>query len=132
MKQIKTGISWNYNKNENTYFDSYFFYQNRDFLSKLPFNFGGIITLDRNYYGLGTKLTKKSSFENRKRTLVLGIDHLNQSDDRRRYKNEFGDKGEITLDQKESLKLQGFIWLIRHRILQEFLLDTVLGMTLTI
>jgi len=107
VKQIKTGISWNYNKNENTYFDSYFFYQNRDFLSKLPFNFGGIITLDRNYYGLGTKLTKKSSFENRKRTLVLGIDHLNQSDDRRRYKNEFGDKGEITLDQKERFKTTG-------------------------
>jgi iron complex outermembrane receptor protein len=107
VKQIKTGVSWNYKKNENIYLDSYFFYQNRDFLSKLPFNFGGIITLDRNYYGLGTKLTKKSSFENRKRTLVLGIDHLNQSDDRRRYKNEFGDKGEITLDQTERFKTTG-------------------------
>ena len=56
---------------------------------------------------LGLKYTKKSSFENRKRTLVLGIDHLNQSDDRRRYKNEFGDKGEITLDQKEQFKTTG-------------------------
>jgi iron complex outermembrane receptor protein len=107
VKQIKTGVSWNYRKSENLYFDSYFFYQNRDFLSKLPFNYGGIIILDRNYYGLGTKLTKKSSFENRKRTLVLGIDHLNQSDDRRRYKNEFGDKGEITLDQTEKFKTTG-------------------------
>ena len=107
VKQIKTGVSWNYKKSENLYFDSYFFYQNRDFLSKLPFNYGGIIILDRNYYGLGTKLTKKSSFENRKRTLVLGIDHLNQSDYRRRYKNEFGDKGEITLDQTEKFKTTG-------------------------
>ena len=130
VKQIKTGFSWNYKKSENSYLDSYFFYQNRDFLSKLPFNYGGIITLDRNYYGLGTKYTKNSSFENRKRTLVLGIDHLNQSDDRRRYKNEFGDKGEITLDQKSNLKPQGYICLIRHRILQDFFLDTVLGMIL--
>jgi iron complex outermembrane receptor protein len=107
VKQIKTGVSWNYKKSENLYFDSYFFYQNRDFLSKLPFNYGGIIILDRNYYGLGTKLTKKSSFENRKRTLVLGIDHLNQSDYRRRYKNEFGDIGEITLDQTEKFKTTG-------------------------
>ncbi|MBT4237077.1 MAG: TonB-dependent receptor [Cryomorphaceae bacterium] len=107
VKQIKTGFSWNYKKSENSYVDSYFFYQNRDFLSKLPFNYGGIITLDRNYYGLGTKYTKNSSFENRKRTLVLGIDHLNQSDDRRRFKNEFGNKGEITLDQKEQFKTTG-------------------------
>ena len=111
VNQIKTGFSWNYKKSENSYVDSYFFYQNRDFLSKLPFNYGGIITLDRNYYGLGTKYTKNSSFENRKRTLVLGIDHLNQSDDRRRYKNEFGDKGEITLDQKEQFKTTGVYFL---------------------
>ena len=111
VKQIKTGFSWNYKKSENSFVDSYFFYQNRDFLSKLPFNYGGIITLDRNYYGLGTKYTKNSSFENRKRTLVLGIDHLNQSDDRRRYKNEFGDKGEITLDQKEQFKTTGVYFL---------------------
>ena len=107
VKQIKTGFSWNYKKSENSFVDSYFFYQNRDFLSKLPFNYGGIITLDRNYYGLGTKYTKNSSFENRKRTLVLGIDYLNQSDDRRRHKNEFGNKGEITLDQKEQFKTTG-------------------------
>ena len=75
VKQIKTGVSWNYKKSENSYFDSYFFYQNRDFLSKLPFNYGGTITLDRNYFGLGSKYTKNTSFENRNRTLVLGIDH---------------------------------------------------------
>jgi iron complex outermembrane receptor protein len=121
VKQIKTGVSWNYRKSENLYVDSYFFYQNRDFLSKLPFNYGGIITLDRNYYGLGTKITKKSSFENRQRTLVLGIDHLNQSDDRRRYKNEFGDKGEITLDQIEKFKTTG-VYLVNQALYSSGLL----------
>jgi len=121
VKQIKTGVSWNYKKSENLYVDSYFFYQNRDFLSKLPFNYGGIITLDRNYYGLGTKIIKKSSFENRKRTLVLGVDHLNQSDDRRRYKNEFGDKGEITLDQTEKFKTTG-VYLLNQALYSSGLL----------
>jgi iron complex outermembrane receptor protein len=121
VKQIKTGVSWNYRKSENLYVDSYFFYQNRDFLSKLPFNYGGIINLDRNYYGLGTKITKKSSFENRQRTLVLGIDHLNQSDDRRRYKNEFGDKGEITLDQIEKFKTTG-VYLVNQALYSSGLL----------
>ena len=107
VKQIKTGISWNYKTNENSYFDSYFFYQNRDFLSKLPFNFGGIISLERNYFGVGTKFTKKINHENRNRTLVLGIDHLNQSDDRQRFKNDFGIQGENTLDQIEKFKTTG-------------------------
>ena len=107
VKQIKTGVSWNYKKSENSYFDSYFFYQNRDFLSKLPFNYGGTITLDRNYFGLGSKYTKNTSFENRNRTLVLGIDHLNQSDDRKRFKNDSGTLGELTLDQTEKFKTTG-------------------------
>ena len=107
VKQIKTGISWNYKTNENSYFDSYFFYQNRDFLSKLPFNFGGIISLERNYFGVGTKFTKNINHENRNRTLVLGLDHLNQSDDRQRFKNDFGIQGENTLDQIEKFKTTG-------------------------
>ena len=107
VKHIKTGISWNYKTNENSYFDSYFFYQNRDFLSKLPFNFGGIISLERNYFGVGTKFTKNINHENRNRTLVLGIDHLNQSDDRQRFKNDFGIQGENTLDQIEKFKTTG-------------------------
>ena len=107
VKQIKTGISWNHKKNENSFFDSYLFYQNRDFLSKLPFNFGGIISLERNYYGLGTKFTKNINYENRNKTLVLGVDHLNQSDDRKRFKNNFGIKGENTLDQLEKFITTG-------------------------
>ena len=111
VKQIKTGVSWNYKMNENSFFDSYFFYQKRDFFTKLPFNFGGIISLDRDYYGLGTKYTKKYYRDNRTKTLVLGLDYLNQSDDRKRYKNDFGVQGEITFDQIEQFKSTGLYML---------------------
>ena len=111
VKQIKTGVSWNYKWDENTVFDSYFFYQKRDFFTKLPFNFGGIISLDRDYYGLGTKYTKKYYRDNRTKTLVLGLDYLNQSDDRKRYKNDFGVQGEITFDQIEQFKSTGLYML---------------------
>jgi iron complex outermembrane receptor protein len=108
---LKTGVSWNHKRNENSFFDSYFFYQKRDFFTKLPFNFGGIISLDRDYYGFGTKYTKKYYQENRNRTLVLGLDYLNQSDDRKRYKNNFGVKGEMTFDQIEQFKSTGLYML---------------------
>ena len=111
VKHLKTGVSWNHKMNENSFFDSYFFYQKRDFFTKLPFNFGGIISLDRDYYGLGTKYTKKYYLDNRKKTLVLGLDYLNQSDDRKRYKNDFGVQGEMTFDQIEQFKSTGLFML---------------------
>ena len=111
VKHLKTGVSWNHKRNENSFFDSYFFYQKRDFFTKLPFNFGGIISLDRDYYGFGTKYTKKYYQENRNRTLVLGLDYLNQSDDRKRYKNNFGVQGEMTFDQIEQFKSTGLYML---------------------
>jgi len=111
VKHLKTGVSWNHKRNENSFFDSYFFYQKRDFFTKLPFNFGGIISLDRDYYGLGTKYTKRYALDNRNRTLVLGLDYLNQSDDRKRYKNDLGVKGEITFDQIERFKSTGLYML---------------------
>ena len=111
VKHLKTGVSWNHKRNENSFFDSYFFYQKRDFFTKLPFNFGGIILLDRDYYGFGTKYTKKYYRDNRNRTLVLGLDYLNQSDDRKRYKNDFGVQGEMTFDQIERFKSTGLYML---------------------
>ena len=107
VKHLKTGISWNYKKSDNSFFDSYFFYQQRDFFSKLPFNFGGIISIDRNYYGLGTKFTRNKNLENRNNTFVMGIDHLSQSDDRKRFKNNFGLKGDRTLSQMENFDTTG-------------------------
>ena len=111
VKHLKTGVSWNHKRSENSFFDSYFFYQKRDFFTKLPFNFGGIISLDRDYYGLGTKYTKKYYLDNRKKTLVLGLDYLNQSDERKRYKNDFGVQGEMTFDQIEQFKSTGLFML---------------------
>jgi len=107
VKHLKTGVSWNYKKSDNSFFDSYFFYQKRDFYSKLPFNFGGIISIDRDYYGLGTKFTRNKNLENRNNTFVMGIDHLSQSDDRKRFKNNFGLKGDTTLSQMENFDTTG-------------------------
>ena len=40
-------------------------YQKRDFFSKLPFNYGGVITLDRDYYGFGSKYTRTFNLDNK-------------------------------------------------------------------
>jgi iron complex outermembrane receptor protein len=107
VKHLKTGFSWKHFNDDNSSIESYFFYQKRDFNSKLPFNFGGIILLERDYYGLGTKYSKQFFSDNKFRTITLGIDHSNQQDDRKRFKNNLGEKGESTFDQIEKFKSTG-------------------------
>ena len=121
VKHIKTGFSWNHTNSDNSFFDSYFFYQKRDFNSKLPFNFGGIISLDRDYYGLGTKYSKNKNYDNRIKTFVIGVDHLNQSDDRKRFKNNLGVKEDLTLNQSENFKTTG-LYLVNQTIYNSGLL----------
>ena len=107
VKHLKTGFSWKHFNDDNSSIESYFFYQKRDFNSKLPFNYGGIIFLERDYYGLGTKYSKQFFSDNKFRTIILGIDYSNQKDDRKRFKNNFGEKGESTFDQIEKFKSTG-------------------------
>ncbi len=107
VKHLKTGFSWRHLSDDNSSFDSYFFYQKRDFNSKLPFNYGGIIFLERDYYGVGTKYSKQYFLNNKSRTITLGIDYSNQQDDRKRFKNNLGKKGENTFDQIEKFKSTG-------------------------
>ena len=69
VKHLKTGFSWKHFNDDNSSIESYFFYQKRDFNSKLPFNYGGIIFLER-HYGLGTKYSKQF-FQTRNLGLLL-------------------------------------------------------------
>ena len=101
VKHLNTGLSWTHLNNDSSFFESYLFYQNRDFNSKLPFKNGGIISLNRDYYGFGTKYSKEYLNENNLRTTVIGIDYSNQFDDRKRYINNLGERGEISFDQIE-------------------------------
>ena len=113
VKHVKTGFSWRHLNDDNSSIDSYFFYQKRDFNSKLPFNYGGIIFLERDYYGIGTKYSKQYFSDNRSRTVTLGIDFSNQQDDRKRFKNNLGEKGENTFNQIEKFKSTG-VYLINQ------------------
>ena len=121
VKHLKTGFSWKHLNDDNSSIESYFFYQKRDFNSKLPFNYGGIILLERDYYGLGTKYSKQFFSDNKSRTITLGIDHSNQQDDRKRFKNNLGEKGENTFDQIEKFKSTGVYFINQTNYLSGFL-----------
>jgi iron complex outermembrane receptor protein len=84
----------------------------RIFDGKLPFENGGIVKLERGFYG-GTMLYSTSE-KNRLGQGIVGLDFQSQRDHRKRYANLSGQKGEQTMNQIERFSsASGFaIWSI--------------------
>ena len=98
IKHIKTGLQWDNTLGENLNFNSYIFYAHRDFEGRLPFEFGGLVDLVRDYFGGGAAL---EYLPKKHHSLQLRISFADQTDHRKRFKNISGEAGDITLNQKE-------------------------------
>jgi iron complex outermembrane receptor protein len=122
IDQFKTGVNFGHNWTKSS-FNTYGFYSSRNFYGLLPFEFGGIVDLQRNYFGFGSNFTFKSKAEKSENTLQLGYDFANQKDDRLRFKNLQGAQGDKTLDQIESFSSIG-IYALNHFSIGKFLIKT--------
>ena len=120
INQFKIGLNFNHKWSQNT-FNTYAFYSSRNFNGLLPFEFGGIVNLNRNYFGLGSNYTLKVEGNKLQNTLQFGYDLASQKDDRIRYKNLFGEQGDKTLDQIETFKSLG-IYALNHLSMGKFLI----------
>ncbi len=117
IEQFKVGASLAWNKNENTTVNAYAFYSNRQFNGLLPFEFGGIVDLSRNYLGQGTSITYKKN----KNTIRAGYDFAYQNDRRNRFRNLDGEEGGQTLGQREKFTNLG-VYITDHLSLGKFFL----------
>ncbi|WP_194851917.1 TonB-dependent receptor family protein [Nonlabens antarcticus] len=115
VRQLKTGISYQ-QRWDNLALESYGFYSYRDFDNKLPFESGGQVELYRNYYGQGSYLTYDtmgSSFQNK---IQLGYALAFQADQRQRFDNLNGERGNSDFNQLESYNSYGFYLVDRLEI----------------
>jgi len=102
IKQIQTGVvlDWDTKLGE---VNSNVYYSNRDFVGLLPFTNGGYVELNRDFAGVEISIKDKSqNFE-----WMVGTSIQDQKDDRKRFENNEGEKGAITLDQIESFSSYG-------------------------
>ena len=102
IKQIQTGVvlDWDTKLGE---VNSNVYYSNRDFVGLLPFTNGGYVELNRDFSGAEISIKDKSqNFE-----WMIGTSIQDQKDDRKRFENNEGEKGAITLDQIESFRSYG-------------------------
>lgn len=79
----------------------------RDFRNRLPFVNGGRVRFDRWSGGLAVQYVSDHTLLDRANRLLAGVDYGVQDDDRRRFNNDFGVQGALTLDQVERVQSVG-------------------------
>lgn len=107
IDQFKGSLRFESDLNEGLKLNTYGFYSNRNFYGRLPFGFGGVIDLKRNFLGHGTSLSFKPKSKNIKWTSLWGYELSAQRDVRERFMNEDGVQGEATLSQNEQFSNLG-------------------------
>lgn len=107
LSNFKASANYSYKTGERSHFDAYGFYSTRGFDGALPFVHGGLVSLERTYFGQGTSYTIKSIKNSTSSTVKYGYEIANQFDDRKRYENLAGEQGASTMDQRESFKNLG-------------------------
>ena len=103
IDHFKAGLRWQQNWRSQWHLDTYGFYSYRDFYGKLPFENGGIIDLNRNYFGFGSRLNYKQE----KHLWQIGIESSSQQDQRDRFLNLKGIQGGQSFSQLESFRSLG-------------------------
>ena len=113
IEHWKVGISYENDISQHVNFKSYAFLSGRIFNGRLPFSNGGVIDLNRKYGGHGSLLQFHSTSKKTINTLAVGYDIALQSDERGRFVNINGIKGDLTLEQVESFENIG-IYILDH------------------
>ena len=107
VRQFKSGLSFRQQWNSKLFFSTYGFYATRAFNTSLPFEFGGQVELDRLYFGQGAQLSFQGG-TSVQHQVQFGYSWASQSDYRKRFMNNQGLRGDLTLDQDENFDALGF------------------------
>lgn len=105
VEQGKVGAILSHQLNPQQYIQLKGFFIDRSFANRLPFENGGMVQLRRGYAGGGVAYNyqnKKNSYR-----LKVGVDIENQRDNRQRYDNLQGTRGNQTLSQIENFANTG-------------------------
>ena len=107
IDHFKLGVNHAVDLGNNQTIESYAFFSRRNFEGRLPFGFSGLIDLGRTYYGIGSAYRNQSIWDAGLNTLQLGVDIGIQSDDRDRFVNLEGARGDLVFSQVEGFQSYG-------------------------
>ncbi|GAB3682584.1 TonB-dependent receptor family protein [Salinisphaera aquimarina] len=100
--QQTVGLVYEDQLSEQQSYQANLFYTNRDFIQYLPFEDGGVVAYDRDFFGGGLQTTRFDSVFGHENQLVAGVDVQVQQDDRERFANDLGSKGERGVNEDQT------------------------------
>lgn len=86
----------------------------RDFENRLPFQGGGQVAFERAFTGIDAQYELDADWGRFSQRLTTGFDYRNQDDDRLRFDNLAGIRGDRVLDQNEQVEAIGLY--AQHRV----------------
>ena len=110
VTQNRIGVHYNKILSKKTSFDLRSFYVERNFANKLPFENGGQIDIDRFWWGVSSTYKYATIIKNIQWLTAVGVEFSAQSDNRERYNNLQGLRGNKVFDQNESFESQSFFF----------------------
>lgn len=108
LEQQRLGLVYRKSFGEHHALTARNYYVWRDFVSRLAFQAGGAVSIERLFAGGGLMYTNTQSWGGHDNRLMLGIDYDHQDDDRQRFANNNGVLGALSFDQNETVTSQGF------------------------
>lgn len=119
FKQSKLALIYDQKIGEKHQINARVFYLNRDFNNQQAIKDNGQIAFQRDFSGGGFNY----QFTEKKYRLKAGLDVENQQDNRQRYDNKLGERGDLKSDQIESFRNIGAFILQEYTFNQKFRLS---------
>lgn len=107
VKQGKLAVNYLWQRDVLNYFRARAYLVARDFANTLPFRLGGIVELNRFYYGGGIEYSISGSLNRINFRMLTGLDVEEQRDDRYRFNNLMGLKTDNVFHQLELFRSLG-------------------------
>ena len=111
VDQFKAALRYQTQFENQLDFSTYTFYSTRGFTGRVPVPSNGWIELERSFYGHGSTLSKAFDRKHTTWTTLIGYDLSMQSDDRERFGNLDGTKGDQVMFQEENFSNAGIYWI---------------------
>lgn len=107
VEQGRAGLTLDYALAEDLQLEAYGFALFRDFSNLLPFEGGGAVGLFRQFSGLGGRLRHSGTLLGQPWRQVWGVDAQAQRDQRERFDNLEGERGDLVFNQDEVFRSLG-------------------------
>jgi len=124
IEQSRVGLIFEKNWHQTHQITARAYQTKRNFENNLAFENGGNVTFKRQFWGTNLTYALNLAKNQTQYKMQVGIDYENQADDRQRYSNKRGTRGDLTLNQLERFSSLGVAWLHNISVGERLFLTT--------